>query len=96
MDAKFKFGVSNTYKNRDYNIQGFQINPRNVDLQTGYPLPPAFEGRPDTWVIPNPEDIPTDVIFAPQNLWPTDASAFYGTTYDAPFVPDNPNEYISQ
>ena len=94
-DAKFKFGVSNTFKNRDYNIQGFQINPRRVDLQTGYPLPPSFDDSPDTWVIPNPEDIPTDVIFAPQNLWPTDASAFYGTTYEAPFVPDNPNEYNS-
>jgi len=35
-DAKFLFGGSYTYKQRDYNIQNFQIRPRGVEL-TGDP-----------------------------------------------------------
>ena len=94
-DARLKFGAANTYKTRDYLIEGFQINPRGVDLQTGYPLPPSFEGSSDTWFIPEPSNLPNDEIFAPYNLWPTDANGFLGTTYEATFVPNNPNAYSS-
>lgn len=87
--AKLRFGANYTFKYRDYDINGFQINPRSVDLNTGYPTPPQ-DGT-----IPDPQFIPTEEIFAPDNLWPTDARGFEGTTYGAQWLPVNPNKYQS-
>ncbi|MBK6348001.1 MAG: TonB-dependent receptor [Bacteroidales bacterium] len=32
-------------------------------------------------------------IFSPENLWPSGGNAGKGTTYEAPFIPDNPNKF---
>ncbi len=71
-DAKLKFGVAYTHKNRDYNIQSFAINIRNVPLN----------GDPNE-------------IFQENNLWPYEENVFKGTTYEAAFIPDNPNKFKS-
>ncbi len=34
-----------------------------------------------------------DELFRPENLWPRDGSAISGTTYEAHFVPSNPNQF---
>jgi len=34
-----------------------------------------------------------DELFRPENLWPREGVVSSGTTYDAPFIPDNPNQY---
>jgi hypothetical protein len=36
-----------------------------------------------------------DELFFPENLWPADSSVNRGTTYDASFVPVNPNQFNS-
>jgi len=36
-----------------------------------------------------------DELFFPENLWPADGNVTRGTTYDAPFVPVNPNQFNS-
>jgi hypothetical protein len=36
-----------------------------------------------------------DELFYPENLWPKDSNVTVGTTYDAPFVPVNPNQFNS-
>lgn len=71
-DFKLKFGGAFTYKNRDYNIQSFAVNIRNVTL-TGDP----------------------NEIFSENNLWPYQGNPFQGTTYEAAFIPDNPNKFDS-
>ncbi len=71
-NIKLKFGVAFTYKNRDYNIQSFAVNIRNVPL-TGDP----------------------NEIFNENNLWPYNGNPFQGTTYEAAFIPDNPNKFDS-
>lgn len=32
-------------------------------------------------------------IFSPENLWPMGGSSVKGTTYEAPFIPTNPNQF---
>jgi TonB-dependent receptor len=32
-------------------------------------------------------------IFSPENLWPMGGSSGKGTTYEAPFIPNNPNQF---
>jgi len=72
-DAKLRFGGAYTYKDRDYIIRNFTLNPRNIPL-TGDP----------------------DELFLPENLWPYQGDISRGTTYEVPFIPNNPNEYDSQ
>ncbi|PHR48880.1 MAG: hypothetical protein COA32_05300 [Fluviicola sp.] len=36
-----------------------------------------------------------DELFAPENLWPYEGSIASGTTYEAPFIPVNPNKFSS-
>lgn len=69
-DAKLQFGLSNTFKNRNYNIRSFNLNVRG-----GIPL----TGNPDE-------------LFYEENLWPNPGTGS-GTTYDAVFLPTNPNDY---
>lgn len=37
-----------------------------------------------------------DELFLPENLWPLDGNSSKGTTYEAPFVPVNPNQFNSR
>lgn len=69
-DAKLRFGGAYTYKQRDFIIRNFTINPRNIPL-TGNP----------------------DELFLPENLWPYQGNSNSGTTYEVPFIPNNPNEF---
>ena len=71
-DAEVKFGAMSTLKERDFNIQSFALNIRNVPL-TGNP----------------------DELFYPENLWPLNGDVTSGTTYDANFIPVNPNKFNS-
>lgn len=71
--AKLKFGVSHTFKNRDYNIRSFNINARGFN-------PGELTGNPDE-------------LFYEDNLWPNAGSVTRGVTYDAVFLPTNPNDY---
>jgi len=68
--APLKFGAYYTYKERDFAIQSFALNIRNLQL-TGNP----------------------DELFFPENLWPKDSNVNRGTTYDASFIPVNPNQF---
>lgn len=34
-----------------------------------------------------------DELFYPENLWPKNGNVTTGTTYDAPFIPTNPNQF---
>ncbi|MDX1651108.1 MAG: TonB-dependent receptor [Brumimicrobium sp.] len=68
--GSIKFGGIHTYKQRDFNIQNFAINVRNIPL-TGDP----------------------NELFAPENLWPYNGSIASGTTFEAPFIPVNPNTF---
>jgi hypothetical protein len=36
-----------------------------------------------------------DELFYPENIWPVDSNVSTGTTYDAPFIPVNPNQFNS-
>jgi hypothetical protein len=36
-----------------------------------------------------------DELFLPENLWPYEGNLNYGTTYDAPFYPNNANQFNS-
>lgn len=69
-EAKVKFGFGHTYKARDYKIQNFALNVRNIPL-TGDP----------------------NELFLEDNLWPYQGNASRGTTFETPFIPDNPNQY---
>lgn len=69
-DAKLQFGLSHTFKNRNYNIRSFNLNVRGNIPLTGNP----------------------DELFFEENLWPTPGLGS-GTTYDAVFLPTNPNDY---
>lgn len=68
--AELKFGGGYTYKQRNYEIKGFQFVPQGVPL-TGDP----------------------NEIFAPENLWPRNASGTQGTYYNPGFLPENTNKY---
>jgi hypothetical protein len=68
--AKLLFGGSHTYKQRDFNIQNFAINVREISL-TGNP----------------------DELFYEENLWPYNDDPTRGTTFETPFVPNNPNQF---
>ena len=35
-------------------------------------------------------------LFLPENIWPVNGSVGTGTTYEAPFIPTNPNQYNAQ
>ncbi|MBN1338714.1 MAG: TonB-dependent receptor [Bacteroidales bacterium] len=70
--SKFRFGGAYTYKVRDFEIQNFALNIRNLSL-TGNP----------------------DELFYPENLWPMEGSQSSGTTYEAAFIPTNPNKFNS-
>ncbi len=71
--AKLNFGGAYTYKERDFLVNKFALNIRNVPL-TGDP----------------------DEIFRSDNLWPMNGNQFMsGTTYEASFVPSNPNKFNS-
>lgn len=69
-DAKLKFGVAYTYKERQFIVRSFALNVRNMDL-TGDP----------------------NELFAPENIWPYNGDPTSGTTFEANFVPTNPNQY---
>ncbi|MGE4586981.1 MAG: TonB-dependent receptor [Mangrovibacterium sp.] len=34
-----------------------------------------------------------DELFSPENLWPYQGNISYGTTYEVPFIPNNPNQF---
>ena len=69
--AKLNFGGAYTYKERDFIINKYAFNLRNVPL-TGSP----------------------DEIFRDDNMWPLNGtSTNSGTTYEANFVPVNPNQF---
>ena len=68
--AEVKFGGGYTYKQRDYEIRGFQIIPQGVPV-TGDP----------------------NELFAPENLWPRNASGTQGTRFEPGFLPNNTNQY---
>jgi len=69
--AKLNFGGAYTYKERDFSIDKFALNIRNVPL-TGDP----------------------NELFKPENLWPLNGtSSSRGTTYEAAFIPANPNQF---
>ncbi len=69
--AKLNFGGLYGYKERDFAINKFAFNIRNVTL-TGDP----------------------DELFQPENLWPLNGSQVSsGTTYEAGFIPSNPNKF---
>jgi hypothetical protein len=69
--ARLHFGGGYTYKERDFMINKFALNIRNVPL-TGDP----------------------DELFRPENLWPLNGvSTNSGTTYEANFIPVNPNRF---
>ena len=69
--AKLNFGGAYTYKERDFIINKYSFNLRNVPL-TGNP----------------------DEIFRDDNMWPLNGtSTTSGTTYEANFVPVNPNKF---
>ncbi|MDW7694003.1 TonB-dependent receptor [Flammeovirgaceae bacterium SG7u.111] len=70
-DAKILFGGIYTDKQRDFNIESFQIVPFQVDIN---------------------EDDP-NIIFQPENLWPSDGNGFTGTRYEPTFIPRNANKY---
>lgn len=36
-----------------------------------------------------------DELFYPENIWPMNGNSSQGTTYDAPFIPTNPNQFNS-
>ena len=72
-DANVKFGVANTFKERDFSIRSFALNIRNIPL-TGNP----------------------DELFFEENLWPYNGDINRGTTYEARFVPTNPNSFNSK
>ncbi|HBH85558.1 MAG: hypothetical protein A2X05_13380 [Bacteroidetes bacterium GWE2_41_25] len=69
--AKLNFGGAYTYKERDFIINKYALNIRNIPL-TGNP----------------------DELFLSQNLWPyMGVSTSRGTTYEANFIPVNPNQF---
>ena len=72
-DAKLKFGTSYTYKQRDYNIQSFQIIPRNVEItldpdvlfldENLFPMGDGIDGTrfEPTFIPNNPNDFEASV-----------------------------------
>lgn len=69
--AKLHFGGAYTFKERDFVINKYSFNIRNVPIA----------GDPDE-------------LFSEENLWPYQGTdAFSGTTYEANFIPVNPNKY---
>jgi len=68
--ASLDFGAAYTYKNRDFVINSFALNIRDIPL-TGNP----------------------DELFYPENLWPYEGNTTRGTTYEARFIPTNPNKF---
>jgi len=69
--AKLHFGGAFTYKERDFVINKYALNIRNMSI-TGNP----------------------DELFREENLWPYQGTDVYsGTTYEANFVPNNPNKF---
>jgi hypothetical protein len=69
--AKLHFGGAYTYKERDFFINKYALNIRNIPV-TGDP----------------------DELFREENLWPYQGNDIYsGTTYEANFVPNNPNKF---
>lgn len=72
--SKLKFGGLYTYKQRDYVIQNYSINPRDPDKDT------PLSGNPNE-------------LFFEENLWPRGGNELSGTTYETPFIPNNPNQF---
>ncbi|MFA6400968.1 MAG: TonB-dependent receptor [Salinivirgaceae bacterium] len=72
LSSTLKFGGSHTYKQRDFIIQSYALNIRNIPL-TG-----------------NPNE-----LFAEENLWPYNGDVNKGTTFEANFMPTNPNQFKS-
>ena len=69
--ARLNFGSAYTYKERDFLINKYALNIRNIPL-TGNP----------------------DELFMPENMWPYNGTnTSRGTTYEAHFVPTNPNQF---
>ena len=69
--ARLNFGGLYGYKERDFEINKFALNIRNVPL-TGDP----------------------DELFRPENIWPLNGFNYTsGTTYEAGFIPSNPNQF---
>ena len=69
--SKINFGGLYGYKERDFEINKFAINIRNVTLS----------GDPNE-------------LFRPENLWPLNGVLYTsGTTYEAGFIPSNPNQF---
>jgi hypothetical protein len=69
--AKLNIGGAYTFKERDFMINQYALNIRNIPL-TGNP----------------------DELFQEENLWPFNGvSSTRGTTYEANFVPTNPNKF---
>lgn len=81
-------------------IKEFELMGRNAKLQFGS----AYTFKERDFVIRsyalNIRNVPLtgdpDELFLPENLWPRDGNVNNGTTYEAPFIPDNPNQYNSR
>jgi len=72
--GRLHFGGAYTFKERDFVINKYSFNIRNVPM-TGDP----------------------NELFSDRNLWPYQGTdPFSGTTYEANFVPANPNQYNSR
>jgi hypothetical protein len=77
----------------------FEILKRNSKLQFGG----AYTYKERDFAIRsyalNIRNVPLtgdpDELFLPENLWPKDGNINNGTTYEAPFVPVNPNQFNS-
>lgn len=79
--------------------KGFQVLQRDAKLMLGA----AYTYRERDFAIRsyalNIRNVPLtgdpDELFLPENLWPMDGNVNNGTTYEAPFVPVNPNQFNS-
>lgn len=68
-DSKVKFGLNATVKNRDFNIQGFQINAQDVDFNGQYenPSPNDIFREENLWSSENPNGVRFNAPFVGNN-----------------------------
>ncbi|TXC78916.1 TonB-dependent receptor [Luteibaculum oceani] len=69
-ETKVKFGASHTFKNRDFDIQGFQINPGDIDFNEKYngnPQPEDVFSEENLYDSENPNGVRFNPTFIPRN-----------------------------
>lgn len=77
----------------------FKINNQKAELQFGG----AYTFKERDFIIHNfalnIRNVPLtgnpDELFLPENLWPMNGNSGQGTTFEAPFIPTNPNQFNS-